>query len=139
MAHLRSEQQAARERAEQERAAAARRRSSPLYRVTPNERIVHEMLLSGQEGGLAFLEPGELEPEAAAAAAELLPPASQLWPPLEGWAVERVRAGVRALPLRGSGGESVSGGVHAVAVLCVATLAALPWSIPACRHVMHKP
>lgn len=64
-----AEQQAARERAERERAAAARRRSSPLYRVTPNERIVHEMLLSGQEGGLAFLEPGELEPEAAAAAA----------------------------------------------------------------------
>lgn len=43
--------------------------------------------------------------EAAAAAAELLPPASQLWPPLEGWQVERVRAGVRALPLRGSDGE----------------------------------
>ena len=62
-----AEQQAAREQAEQERAASARRRASPLYRVTPNERIVHEMLLSGQEGGLAFLEPGELEPEAAAA------------------------------------------------------------------------
>lgn len=47
--------------------------------------------------------------EAAAAAAELVPPAAQLWPPLEGWEVERVRAGVRALPLRGSDGKCRGG------------------------------
>ena len=38
-------------------AAAQRRRQSPLYRVSQNELMVHEMLLSGQEGGLAFLGP----------------------------------------------------------------------------------
>ncbi len=47
--------------------------------------------------------------EAAAAAAELLPPARQLWPPLDGWEVDRVRAGVRALPLRGADGERLRG------------------------------
>ena len=43
--------------------------------------------------------------EAAAAEAVLLPAACQLWPPLEGWRVEAVRAGVRALPLRGADGS----------------------------------
>lgn len=43
--------------------------------------------------------------EAEAAAATLLPGASQLWPPLAGWRVAAVRAGVRALPLRGSDGS----------------------------------
>lgn len=43
--------------------------------------------------------------EAAEAAAALLPLAAQLWPPLAGWQVEAVRAGVRALPVRGSDGS----------------------------------
>ena len=64
------QQRLAQQRQQQEAAAAAeahlarleaerRRRASPLYRVTPNEAIVHEMLLSGREGGLDFLEPAE--------------------------------------------------------------------------------
>ncbi|KAL4437088.1 hypothetical protein ABPG75_004227 [Micractinium tetrahymenae] len=43
--------------------------------------------------------------EVEAAAAALLPGATQLWPPLAGWRVSAVRSGVRALPLRGSDGS----------------------------------
>ena len=42
--------------------------------------------------------------EAEAAADALLPAASSLWPPISGWRVEAVRAGVRALPVRGADG-----------------------------------
>ena len=58
--------------------------------------------------------------EAAAAAAELLPAARQLWPPLDGWEVERVRAGVRALPLRGADGERLGEGFRRLPLMLVA-------------------
>ncbi|KAI3433842.1 hypothetical protein D9Q98_003645 [Chlorella vulgaris] len=43
--------------------------------------------------------------EAQAAAEALLPAARVLWPPLAGWQVASVRAGVRAIPARGAAGS----------------------------------
>jgi glycine/D-amino acid oxidase-like deaminating enzyme len=43
--------------------------------------------------------------EAEAAAEALLPAARVLWPPLAGWQVASVRAGVRAIPARGAAGS----------------------------------
>jgi glycine/D-amino acid oxidase-like deaminating enzyme len=63
------------------------------YGVTPEEALQ-------QCGAAVVVDAGE----AAAAADALLPAAAALWPPLAGWRVARVRAGVRALPTRGSDG-----------------------------------
>ena len=76
--HQRQQQEAAALAAAAAAAAAQRRRQSPLYRVSQNELMVHEMLLSGQEGGLAFLgpePPGADSPEAPGqASAASVPP-----------------------------------------------------------------
>lgn len=62
--------------------------------------------LSAAEAFEQCSRPLEGDPAAAAAAAgALLPAAAQLWPPLGGWRVEAVRAGVRALPTRGADGS----------------------------------